>query len=167
MAESLQPVRPQCSRRFFHILAKVRQYGFDGTHDERQADEDEGYNHAQWRESDIQTERLYDPAHPAARSVKNSERNAGHGDWQSVGKVDQRVDDLLSGKLRAHQQPGNKQPEEGVDGGRNSSRNTAQEIGGNRHVRMSASHEFFQPHSSSTQELGAQGIKTDHWKHAK
>src|SRR3546814_6812047 len=87
MAESLQPVRPQCSRRFFHILAKVRQYGFDGTHDERQADEDEGYDHAQWRESDLQTEGLYDPAHPAARSVKNSERNAGHGGWQSEGKV--------------------------------------------------------------------------------
>src|SRR3546814_4332525 len=81
-----------------------------------------GYDHAQWRESDLQTEGLYDPAHPAARSVKNSERNAGHGGWQSEGKVDQRVDDLLSGKFIAHQHPGNKQPEEGVDGGRNSSR---------------------------------------------
>src|SRR3546814_5776120 len=74
------------------------------------------------------TEGLYAPAHPAARSVKNSERNAGHGGWQSEEKVDQRVDDLLSGKFIAHQHPGNKQPEEGVDGGRNSSRTKAQAI---------------------------------------
>src|SRR3546814_3650116 len=110
MAESLQPVRPQCSRRFFHILAKVRQYGFDGTHDERQADEDEGYDHAQWRESDLQTDGLYDPAHPAARSVKNSERNAGHGRWQREGKVDQPFDALLSWTFIPHQHPVNTQP---------------------------------------------------------
>src|SRR3546814_6324163 len=132
MAESLQPVRPQCSRRFFHSLAKARQYGFDGTHDERQADEDEGYDHAQWRESDLQTEGLYDPAQPAARSVKNSERNAGQGGWQSEGKVDQRVDDLLSGNLIAYQHTGNKKLEEDVDGGRNRSRHKAKAIGGKR-----------------------------------
>src|SRR5690606_33042709 len=137
-------------RGFFHILAKVRQYRFDRTHDERQSDEDEGYDHAQWREGDLQTEGLYDPGNPAARRVKNRERNAGHGGWQSEGEVDQRVDDLLSGKFIAHQHPGNKQPEEGVDGGRNSSRTKAQAIGGNRPVRKADSHEFFPTHSSRT-----------------
>src|SRR3546814_19236403 len=107
------------------------------------------------------TEGLYAPAHPAARSVKNSARNAGHGGWQSEGKVDQRVDDLLSGKFIAHQHPGNKQPEEGVDGGRNSSRTKAQAIGGNRPVRKADSHEFFPTHSRSTNEYGAQWNKPD------
>src|SRR3546814_17350690 len=117
------------------ILAKVRQYGFDGTHDERQADEDEGYDHAQWRESALQTEGLYDPAHPAARSVKNSERNAGHGGWQSEGKVDQRVDDLLSGNFIEHKHPGTKQPDEGVDAGRNRSRRPDERRVGKERVR--------------------------------
>src|SRR3546814_9296070 len=88
-------------------------------------------------------------------------------DWSSdvcssdLGKVDQRVDDLLSGKFIAHQHPGNKQPEEGVDGGRNSSRTKAQAIGGNRPVRKADSHEFFPTHSSRTNEYGAQWNKHD------
>src|SRR3546814_973447 len=57
--------------------------------------------------------------------------------------------------------PGNKQPEEGVDGGRNSSRTEAQAIGGNRPVRKADSHEFFPTHSSRTKEYGAQWNKHD------
>src|SRR3546814_7934298 len=93
--------------------------------------------------------------------VCSSDLNAGHGGWQSEGKADQRVDDLLSGKFIAHQHPGNKQPEEGVDGGRNSSRTKAQAIGGNRPVRKADSHEFFPTHSSRTNEYGAQWNKHD------
>ena len=113
--ENLPAVRAEARGGFLKFRIEIFEHRLHGADDERQADERERDENAELRVGNLDAQRREPCANPAVRRIQRRQRDARDGGRQRERQIHQRVHNLFSEKIVAHQNPRDDESENRID----------------------------------------------------